>query len=126
MPMAMVELDKVIDDYGPATEIYARNERYIPWAGRIEKCGVQNMITTFRAALIASGDLVLVDVDKDFMKKLTQAQSLRGGDVAAWSDDEIQVAIQLSTNEEARSIAEIEQRANIAKLIADKINSEDQ
>jgi hypothetical protein len=47
-----------------------------------------------------------------------------GLDHDAWDDEAMYDVIQLSLNEEARSIGDIEQRAKIAQVVVDAINAE--
>lgn len=123
MPICMIEPENVLCDYGDIDEIVQRNADYLPWMRRVVRCGAENTITLFRAALIANGELVLDGAETALAARLESAQCQYGSDAGAWSDEAIQIAIQLSQNEEARSIKEIEARAALATLIADQMNS---
>lgn len=126
MPLAMVELKNVVTDFGPINSPNLNSVQHLPWLERIEQCGNGNVVTTIRAALIALGEIVLIGANEDLIAKLAKAQTQHGTMPVSWSDEEVQIVIELSKQEEARSIEEIEQRANLAKLIADQINLENQ
>jgi len=124
MPVAKVELENVLVDYGPTNGMSEKDKFYIPWINRISQCSDDNVLTSYRAALIATSDLVLSGANEELAAQLLVVQALRGSDLTAWSDEEIKIAIQLSRQEAERSLKEIAQRANLAKMIADHINAE--
>ena len=55
---------------------------------------------------------------------LNTAQIAHRDNALAWELEALKAALQLSRNEEARSIREIEKRALLAKMIADRLNSD--
>jgi len=127
MPVGSIEPANIICDYGDFEDGYGEYDWLSLWVGRIHTfcvaMGVTNFITPFRAALIACGDLTIKDGDPELIAGLKNAQTQFGKDVDAWSDEALKMALQLSLNEEARSVQEIENRARLAKMIADQINS---
>jgi hypothetical protein len=124
MPSALIETANVIWDYGRAdTFEAAENSMYLPWVRRVVQCGAENGVTIFRAALIACGEMTLDAPDSELFSQLQAGQKEFGVDAEAWSDDAIQVAIQLSLNEEVRSLKEIAKRAEISRLIAEQLNA---
>ena len=125
MPVSAVSADNVVRDYGDIDDLSLGETPYLPWIKRMVKLGCVNTITLFRAALIACGELTLVAPDERLARILNTAQIAHCDNALAWELEALKAALQLSRNEEARSIREIEKRALLAKMIADKLNSDD-
>lgn len=128
MPVASIEPESIICDYGNFVDGWGEYEWLKLWFYRVHALsvaiGVSSYITSLRAVLIVCGDLTIIDGDPELIAGVKNAQTQFGKDLDAWSDEALKMAVMLSMNEEARSVQEIENRAKLAKLIADQINSE--
>lgn len=117
MPVSTVTAQNVIHDYGDSRELQMETSIYWPWMKRFAQLSNDNIVTMFRAALIGTGEMLLVDHDAQLGDIVAQSQATCGADPAAWSDESLQAVLQLSRNEEARSLLEIKNRALMAEMI---------
>lgn len=121
MPSVKVTPESVLKDYGCLEE--ADIAPYEPWIREFVRRGEENPITLMRAALIACGELALSEPDAGKDEAIKQARTDHGDKAEAWPDEALQAALELSRNEEALSIREIENRRMLAEMIAGRINS---
>lgn len=117
MPVSTVTAQNVIRDYGDSRELQLERSIYWPWMQRFTQLSNDNIVTMLRAALIGSGEMLLVDHDAPLGNIVSKSQATCGSNPAAWSDESVRAVLQLSRNEEARSLLEIKNRALMAEMI---------